>query len=234
MDLRKLHLHWGACKRGRKVHKSYSLARAYRQDGKNRKETVLKLGKLTDEEAEQWRQLLQAAKNPSNAVVNPTVMDNYAYLDVAVMLETWNFWGLSEAFDAGEQKERMVPLSSLAAILAINRCVDPASKSRTTMWFRRTALPFLLNMPASEMNPSRLFRELDCIEERKDAIAQHLCKKMHEHYPDSMKAFFYDLSSTTFSGSQCLLMSWGHCKEGYENHIVLLILKLQMVLKFQV
>jgi len=224
MDLRKLHLHWGACKRGRKVHKSYSLARAYRQDGKNRKETVLKLGKLTDEEAEQWRQLLQAAKNPSNAVVNPTVMDNYAYLDVAVMLETWNFWGLSEAFDAGEQKERMVPLSSLAAILAINRCVDPASKSRTTMWFRRTALPFLLNMPASEMNPSRLFRELDCIEERKDAIAQHLCKKMHEHYPDSMKAFFYDLSSTTFSGSQCLLMSWGHCKEGYENHIVLALI----------
>lgn len=224
MDLKKLHLHWGACKRGRKIHKSYSLARAYRQDGKNRKEIVLKLGKLTDEEAEQWRLLLQTAKNPSAAATDVAVVANYAYLDIAVMLETWNFWELSKVFDAGEQKERTVPLSSLAAILAINRCVDPASKSRATMWFRQTALPFLLNTPLGEMNPSRLFRELACIEERKDAIAQHLCKKMQEHYPEAMKAFFYDLSSTTFSGSQCLLMSWGHCKEGYDNHIVLALI----------
>lgn len=224
MDLKKLHLHWGACKRGRKIHKSYSLARAYRQDGKNRRENVLKLGKLTDEEAEQWRQLLQAAKSTDATVAHPTVMDNYAYLDVAVMLETWNFWELSKVFDAGEQKERAVPLSSLAATLAINRCVDPASKSGTTVWFRRTALPFLLHAPSEEVNPSRLFRELASIEERKDAIAQHLCQKMQERYPETMKELFYDLSSTTFSGSQCLLMSWGHCKEGYDNHIVLALI----------
>jgi transposase len=34
---------------------------------------------------------------------------------------------------------------------------------------------------------------------------------------------FYELSSTTFYGSKCLLMKWRHCKEGYENHIVLAI-----------
>src|SRR3990167_9239282 len=109
MDLKKLHLHWGACKRGRKIHKSYSLARAYRQEGKNRKEIVLKLGKLTEEEAEQWRQLLLVAKKPDSAATDVAVVANYAYLDIAVMLETWNFWELSEVFDAGEQKERAVP-----------------------------------------------------------------------------------------------------------------------------
>ena len=36
-----------------------------------------------------------------------------------------------------------------------------------------------------------------------------------------MKSIFYDLSSTTFTGSKCLLMKWGHCKEGYRNHVVL-------------
>jgi transposase len=223
MDLKKLHLHWGACKRGRKIHKSYSLARSFRQDGKNRKETVVKLGKLTEEEAEQWRRLLQAAKTDAN-VADLVVLANYSHLDVAVMLEMWNFWGLSEVFDAGDERERTVPLSSLAAVLAMNRCVDPASKSRATVWFQQTALPFLLNVPPCEMNPSRVFRELPRIEACKDAIAQHLCKKMKEHYPEAMKEFFYDLSSTTFHGSRCMLMRWGYCKEGYENHIVLALI----------
>jgi len=41
--------------------------------------------------------------------------------------------------------------------------------------------------------------------------------------PESMSTVFYDLSSTMFHGSKCVLMKWGHCKEGYENHIVLAI-----------
>lgn len=39
-----------------------------------------------------------------------------------------------------------------------------------------------------------------------------------------MQTLFYDLSSTTFSGTRCLLVNWGHCKEGYENHIVLALI----------
>jgi transposase len=41
---------------------------------------------------------------------------------------------------------------------------------------------------------------------------------------ESMKSLFYDLSSTTFTGSRCTLISWGHCKEGYENHVVLALI----------
>ena len=40
-------------------------------------------------------------------------------------------------------------------------------------------------------------------------------------YPTTLDSVFYDLSSTTFTGSRCALMKWGHCKEGYHNHIVL-------------
>jgi len=51
MDLEKLHLHWGESQYQGKTYRSYSLARAYREDGKNRKETVVKLGILSDREA---------------------------------------------------------------------------------------------------------------------------------------------------------------------------------------
>lgn len=228
MDLSKLHLHWRPRRRGKKVYKSFSLARAYWQDGKNKKEIVLKLGVLSDEEAERWRMTLKAFKNPDMPIGtkdNLIVISNHAYLNVAVLLETWNLWGLNDVFDTKDDpSQRTVPLSSLAAILAINRCIDPASKSQVSTWVKKTSLPILQHVPAEEINASRIFRELASIEACKDHLCRHLYEKMLKRFPETMKALFYDLSSTTFTGSRCLLVKWGHCKEGYENHIVLALI----------
>ncbi len=59
MYFRELHLHWGQCKYKGKTYRSYSLARAYRKDGKNRKKIICSLGKLTEEEATNWQVLLK-------------------------------------------------------------------------------------------------------------------------------------------------------------------------------
>lgn len=224
MDLSKLHLHWGECRRGKYRYRSYSLAKAYRLNGKNRKEIVLKLGKLSDQEVERWQEALQAAKNPANSS-NRRIIGHLDHLGIAVILEAWNFWGLSEPFESVRtQRERDIPLAAVATALTINRCVDPVSKSKVPSWFRKTTLPFLLEVKPSEVNPSRIFRELTFIKECKDKICQHLCKKMTLAYPEDMGALFYDLSSTTFTGTRCLLVNWGHCKEGYENHVVLALI----------
>jgi hypothetical protein len=58
MDLAKLHLHWRVSRHKEKAYRSYSLARAYRENGKNRKEIVVKLGKLSDEAAQRLGNLL--------------------------------------------------------------------------------------------------------------------------------------------------------------------------------
>ncbi|MBX9691156.1 MAG: hypothetical protein K2Z81_02160 [Cyanobacteria bacterium] len=85
MDLTKLHLHWRTSKRGDKTYKSFSLARAIWKDGKNRKEIVLKLGHLSEEEAERWRITLRALKDPSTLLAtdkkNLAIISNRAYLD---------------------------------------------------------------------------------------------------------------------------------------------------------
>ena len=228
MDLAELHLNWGACRYKGKAYKSYSLARSYRKDGKNRKEIVCKLGKLSDDAVEQWRTVLEIFKNPNAVRVDLNKMivgSHHAYLDVAVALEAWNRWNLNSVFETVDKEtKRDVPLSSLAALLTINRCIDPASKSRVPAWAKKTTLPSLLNIPVSEINSSRIFRELACIEGCKDQLAQHLCKKMLMDSPEDMKSLFYDLSSTTFTGSRCILVKLGHCKEGYENHIVLALI----------
>ncbi|MEA3545055.1 MAG: hypothetical protein U9R69_07540, partial [Thermodesulfobacteriota bacterium] len=225
MDLTSLHLHWRASKYKGKSYRSYSLARAYREDGKNRKEIFVKLGKLSDEAANQWRTLLKALKKPGSFITTGddiAVVNHYAYLDVATVGEIWDYWKLDDIFPSNGR--RGVDISSIAKILTINRCVDPASKWQIPLWFKNTALPWLLNVKTTQINSSRIFRELGAIEQNKEAVCAHLFELMSKRNPESMKSVFYDLSSTTFSGSRCLLMKWGHCKEGYQNHVVLAII----------
>ena len=222
MNLKDLHLHWGESKHKGTSYRSYSLARPYRMNGKNRKETVLKLGKLSEQEVLRWRYLLKGIKKP-NAVVTTfddlVVTEHYAYLDVAVVNAVWDDWNLDEVFRPSEKK--YIDTSTIARILSINRCVDPMAKSKTPEWFKKTALPWLLNVNPEQINASRIFRELTEIEQHKEAICKHIYEKIKSDDPDSLGSVFYDLSSTTFSGSKCLLMNWGHCKEGYKNHVVL-------------
>jgi transposase len=222
MDISKLHLHWRISQYKGNKYRSYSLARAYRSDGKNRKEIVVKLGKLSDSEAERWRNILKAIKNPSSFLTtldNIVVAEHYAYLDVAVVSAIWDEWELDEVFQ--DNGKRNVEISTIARILTINRCIDPSSKSQTPQWFRSTSLPWLLDVKADLVYTSRIFRELAIIENHKEAICKHLYTRIKGADPKSLKSVFYDLSSSTFTGRRCVLMRWGHCKEGYRNHVVL-------------
>src|ERR1700704_2244454 len=97
IDLKALHLHWRVSHYKGTTYRSYSLAHSYRHNGTNRKDIVLKLGKLSDEEAGRWRELLQAAKTPHTfftTLHDLTVTHRYAYLDVAVANAVWQAWQL--------------------------------------------------------------------------------------------------------------------------------------------
>jgi len=222
MDLAKLHLHWGESTYQGKTYRSYSFARAYREDGKNRKEIVVKLGKLTEEEANRWRDILQMSRRPDaflTTLEDLAVRKHFAYLDVAVVSAVWDEWGLDDVFDAPGRRD--VDVAVIARILTVNRCLYPSAKSRTPEWFSRTALPWMVGVSPDLVNPSRIFRDLEAIESRKDTICSHLYQRMRKESPESMRTVFYDLSSATFSGSRCVLMKWGRCKEGYGHHVVL-------------
>jgi len=233
MDIAKLHLHWGERRYKGKTYRSYSLARAYRDNGKSRKDIVMKLGKLTKPEVQRWQNALQTAKHPQaflTTLEQLVVTRRYAYLDVAAVNAIWDALHLNRVFR--HIGKRTLALASIAKILTLNRCLDPAAKSKTPDWFRRTALPWLLQVPVKQVNASRIFRELIAIEQHKEALWQHLFSHLCRRYPDAMRTVFYDLSSTTFSGSHCLLMKWGYCKEGYHNHVVLALVVNRLGLPF--
>jgi transposase len=233
MDIAELHLHWGERKYKGKTYRSYSLARPYRQEGKNRKEIVMKLGKLSDEEADRWRNLLKALKQPDaflTTLEDIITTEHYAYLNVAAVNEVWDEWELDHIFLGNGKRD--ISIATIARILTINRCLDPAAKSKTPDWFGGTALRWLLNVNPRQINPSRIFRELVVIEKHKEATCKYLFTRLSRDNPESMKSVFYDLSSTSFSGSRCILMKWGHCKDGFKNHVVLALVVNQDGLPF--
>lgn len=222
MNLSELHLHFGTSQYKGKKYRSYSLAKPYRENGKNQKEIIFPLGKLTDEEANKWRYLLKALKKPDvflTSFDDICVEKHFAYLDVAIANAVWEAWDLDGVFQ--NDGKRLISIATIARILTINRCIDPAAKSKTPEWFKESALPWILGINPKEINPSRIFRELSVIESHKEEICKHLFRHFAQYDPSSIKSAFYDLSSTSFEGTKCKLMKWGHCKSGYENHVVL-------------
>ncbi len=222
IDISQLHLDWGSSRYKGKVYRSYSLARALWKNGKRHKETIIKLGKLSDVEVRKWRDFLAVLKRPDSFVTtfeDICVEKRYAYLDVAIASKMWDEFSLDIVFQNNDKK--LISTANIARVLTINRSIDPASKSRVPTWFNETALPWMLDISPSEINTSRIFRELAAIEHHKDAICQHLFKQFVQSDPASMTSLYYDLSSSSFEGTKCKLMKWGHCKDGYENHVVL-------------
>ena len=225
MKFSNLHLHWGGSSYKGKKYKTYFLARSYRENGKNRKENVIKLGKLTEQEVENWKKLLKAIKNPSSIITtveNIVTAAHYQYYDVALVNKFWDYWKLDKAFESKHAPK--IPLSSIAKILTINRCINPESKSAVAKWFKTTSLPQLLDINAKEINKTRLLRYLAEIEENKENICTHLLKEYQRNTPEKLKEVYYDLSSTTFSGTKCIISKFGYCKEGYQTHVVLALL----------
>lgn len=222
MNLQDLHLHWGESSYRGKKYRSYSLARAFREDGRNKREIVVKLGKLSDDDFERWKLLLQAAKRPGatiTALEDVVCQAHFDFLDVAALSAIWDDWRLDDVFPG--KGKRLVDVAAVARALTINRSLDPTAKSNVPRWFQRSALPAILKVKTDHLNPSRIFRDLEVIEDARDQIQSHIYARLKRDDPRSLDRIFYDLSSTVFHGVRCTLVKWGRAKEGYENHVVI-------------
>ena len=115
MKIDGVHLYWRPSSYKGKTYKSYSLARPYRENGKNKKEIILSLGKLSDEDVEKWRNLLRAIKKPDTFLTTLDdifVSKKYAYLDIVAVNEIWNEWELDSPFE--RKSNSLVALSTIA------------------------------------------------------------------------------------------------------------------------
>ena len=207
-------------------HEYYSLVEPYRENGKNRHRVITYLSGLAPEEVQRIRRGLAVMKGLEIETINVEDLifeDHWRYLDVAFLDVIWKQWKLSKIFPQSDGKD--VQTSEIAKILTLYRCLDAGSYLSAVDWFNKTALDRILHINGQHINKSRIFRELDLIEDRKEDIERYLYKTLKKRDEDSMHIVFYDLTDTYFEGRKCELASAGRTKSnGFRKKRVVLSL----------
>jgi transposase len=209
-----MHLSYSTSSYKGQTYKSYSIAESIRQGAKIKKRIIWRIGKLTDQQAEQIRMILDVARGKEQIIArleDIVVQESRSYLDIAVVNHIWDQWELSEAFDY-DVTGGFLPTHEIARILTINRCTDPCSNYSVPMWAKKTALAEVLGIDLSGLNDDKIYYELDKIHKNQVSIENHLFKRTHERNPESYKFVDYDLTTTYFVGHRCTLSAFGKGK----------------------
>jgi len=213
----------------------YSIAESYRIKGyPNPKRRILfRIGKLTPLQAQQIRNVLEVTKSPDAFVTtfgDILFKDHWRYLDVAFVGHLWDQWGLSNLFPTderapGENNGKCVSTSKIAKMLTIYHCLDPGSYLSAVIWFKSTVLDFILKIDKSRINKTRIYDELDKIEECKGAMQKYLYKTLRERDKKTLMIVLYDLTDSYFHGRKCELAKPGITKNnGFQGKKIVLAL----------
>jgi transposase len=202
-----------------KAHTYWRLVRSVRRHGKVVQETVAQLGELDAEGRAKAKALARqiTGRGDQRELFEPADLDD---APVPVRLkrlrlergrafgDVWLGWTLWRALQLDglcaellPQGREQVPWSTMAAVLVIARLCEPSSELHIAEdWYRRTALEDLLGLASERVNDDRLYRALDQLLPHKEAIEQHLVKRLGELFDLSYDLLLYDVTSTYFEG----------------------------------
>jgi len=205
-----------------KVYSYYSIAESYREASKSHIRIIWRLGHLTDLKAHQIRQVIKIIQSEEDVVLSLEDIifsKHWHYLDVAVLNHQWESWDLSEVF--GKKTDTL----KIAKILTFNRCLDPGSKLYASRWFGKTCLDHILKIDYRGVNDNKIYRKLVRIEDKKEKLEEHIFNEIKAKDSKSLNLIFYDLTTSHFEGTKCLLAGPGRTKDsGFKSHRIVLSL----------
>ena len=204
-----------------KTHTYWRLVRSVRRGRKVIQETVAHLGELDAQGRARAVALARGISGQGAALWQRGLFeDDSASATVAVKLEAvrlersrsfgavWLGWLLWRALKLDELCSELMPRrresvawADVVAILVIARLCEPSSELHVAeRWYRTTALEDLLGVKSEEIYDERLYRALDRLLPHKDAIEQHLVKRLGELFELDYELLLYDVTSTYFEG----------------------------------
>lgn len=205
-------------KKDGKVHRYWCLVRSVRVGKRVIQQTVAHLGELDEhgriEARALARHLIGAPEQAAlfddgcRDVAVPVrlkgirIERSRQFGDVYLALALWRGVGLSqliaELLPAGKER---VAWEKIAAVLVAARLCAPSSELHIAEdWYRRTALPDLLQLDDVLLNKDRLYRGLDQLVVHKAAIEAHLSRRAGELFAVENEVLLYDVTSTYFEG----------------------------------
>jgi transposase len=210
-------------KKNGKRHAYWALVESYRTDRGPRQRVVAYLGQLKDgqrrgvkraaegKKRSPFRQLQlfdHDAKPDSEWVevdtANVRVENQLDFGGPWLALELTRTLRLDKLFESTIPRgEEDIPWAKMALVLAICRLCNPSSELFIAEhYYRSTAMPDLLGIPAEKINQQRLYRALDRLLPHKEALETHLKNRLGSLFDLRYDLLLYDVTSTYFEG-QC-------------------------------
>jgi len=189
-----------------KVYETYALTESYREESKVKHRHIANLGPLTPEQAQRIRLVLkdQQIENVFVGQLSDVVAKkHYRFLDVAVLDDFWQHFDLDCIF----------PDLPYAEAMAVNRCLEPKSKINIKDWIDKTVLPRLQQYQYHDDSDYGIYRALDKIAERESELQEHLYQKYQQLGIITQNTIFYDITSSYFEGTKCILASYGYSRD---------------------
>jgi transposase len=204
----------------------YSLVETVRlPNGRVRQRTICYLGRLDNLRPPDWLHIAERLPDPAwlprlmdevgytppppSGPVNHVTMDPNSIAwgkkrdlgGVHVGLCAWRLLGLDRLFQrlVGHCRTR-VPLDQVAALIAVNRLVEPRSELGIFRWLPATALPELLGVPRGRWHLNLLYRCLSEAQPHQNDIEAHLVQQGRDLFSFTNDLVLYDLTSTYFEG----------------------------------
>jgi len=193
--------------------------------GNVRQRTVCYLGRLDNLQPPDWLRIAQRLPDPAwlprlqqevgyvpppdtGAIATVEVLPRSIswtnprrFGDIYVALRAWQHLGLDRLMQRLLRPvATRVPMALVAALIAVNRLVDPRSERGIFHWLPRTALPELLDFRLSRLTLNHLYRCLSLVGPHKQTIEQHLADQGRNLFAFRNDLLLYDLTSTYFEG----------------------------------
>jgi transposase len=89
---------------------------------------------------------------------------------------------------------------TLSEAMTLNRLIAPSSEHAMPGWIRRTAMGDILRVDFSELNDTRLYRNLDRLHPNREGIERELAVRERTLFNLDETFYLYDLTSTYFEG----------------------------------
>jgi transposase len=204
-----------------KVHTYWRLVRSVRRGRKVVQETVAQLGELNAQGRARAAALARSISGDAGGYSQRKLFEgDEPSTAVAVKLDqvrlerarsfgaVWLGWLLWQALKFDELCSALMPpgrevvaWADVIAILVIGRLCEPSSELHVAeRWYRTTALEDLLGVKNEDIYDERLYRALDRLLPHKEAIEQHLVKRLGELFELDYDLLLYDVTSTYFEG----------------------------------
>jgi transposase len=136
--------------------------------------------------------------------------------DVYLGLALWRRLHLEQFFN--EQMplgKEEIPWALMACLLSLARFCAPSSELKIAEhWYAKTALDDLLGVPVGKINDDRLYRALDEVLPKREALFSHLQERYATWFGTSLDFLLYDITSTYFEGN---LAGNPQAKRGYSR-----------------